>query len=579
MPVRLSDGGVLGPETSDERLMLAFKAGDARAFEELVQRHRTPVFNFILRFTGHRARAEDVLQETWLKVVRSAGEYEPKASSRPGFTRSRGTSAWTARAKRATARPPPWRPPRAMGPAVTRAGRWARRLPDTGASPERGAYNARLRPLLERALASLPEEQREVFLLREYSGIAFKEIAEVTGVSENTVKSRMRYALEGLRTAAGGAGRGRRSRRGRKDGGGMKPQSLHAHEDRLLDFAYGELPPPRPRPWSPTSRAAPVQRAARRASAACAPSWRSCAMEPAPDAGLESLLAYAQQAARNAAAGPAPKPTWWRRWLVPVMGVAAVCAFGVVSVTVNKNTAALKEEIEAQSAQAKNAEAAAPASPAPSPDESYREPPKTRAPVALPPAASQKAAPQAQMAPPTTVAGGHRRSGVRARSGQGARHRAGHHPAAAGSGREAGHRLDGEGEPRRKKPFVAGTKGSRSEWSNAGAGLGFADTRMCQGRRVTRARPTRRLPPRRRPEELRLRSPRRDDPAGAFAKPKPILRRPAAGRRPLGAAAPAAVHARPGPGRPGRRRHPRDGPVAESDALCSSTSPRGSLRV
>ena len=54
-------------------------------------------------------------------------------------------------------------------------------------------------PLIERALASLPEEQREVFLLREYSGIAFKEIAEVTGVSENTVKSRMRYALEGLR--------------------------------------------------------------------------------------------------------------------------------------------------------------------------------------------------------------------------------------------------------------------------------------------------------------------------------------------------------------------------------------------
>ncbi len=51
----------------------------------------------------------------------------------------------------------------------------------TGASPERGAYNARVRPLLERALAGLPEEQREVFVLREFSGIPFKEIAEVTG--------------------------------------------------------------------------------------------------------------------------------------------------------------------------------------------------------------------------------------------------------------------------------------------------------------------------------------------------------------------------------------------------------------
>ena len=46
---------------------------------------------------------------------------------------------------------------------------------------------------------ALPIEQREVFLLREYHGVGFKEIAQVTGVNENTVKSRMRYALEGLR--------------------------------------------------------------------------------------------------------------------------------------------------------------------------------------------------------------------------------------------------------------------------------------------------------------------------------------------------------------------------------------------
>src|SRR6185295_7672351 len=70
---------------------------------------------------------------------------------------------------------------------------------EVNAGPERGAHNARLRPMLQKALASLPEEQREVFLLREYHGVSFKEIAQVTGVNENTVKSRMRYALEGLR--------------------------------------------------------------------------------------------------------------------------------------------------------------------------------------------------------------------------------------------------------------------------------------------------------------------------------------------------------------------------------------------
>jgi RNA polymerase sigma-70 factor (ECF subfamily) len=190
---------VVGPEISDEGLMLAFKAGDARAFEILVRKHRTPVFNFILRFTGHRARAEDVLQETWLKVVRSAREYEAKAKFTTWlFTIARNLCVDSAR-KESYRQASSLEAPMGNGAGGEEGRTLGEALPDGGATPERGAYNARLRPLIERALASLPEEQREVFVLREYSGIAFKEIAEVTGVSENTVKSRMRYALEGLR--------------------------------------------------------------------------------------------------------------------------------------------------------------------------------------------------------------------------------------------------------------------------------------------------------------------------------------------------------------------------------------------
>ena len=55
-------------------------------------------------------------------------------------------------------------------------------------------------------LLALPGEQREVFILREQAGVPFKEIAELVGVNENTVKSRMRYALEGLRKALLAAG-------------------------------------------------------------------------------------------------------------------------------------------------------------------------------------------------------------------------------------------------------------------------------------------------------------------------------------------------------------------------------------
>lgn len=187
----------MGPQTSDEQLMLAFRSGDARAFHALVQRHRQAVFNFILRFVGNRQRAEDVLQETWLKVVRGSGEYEPKARFTTWvFTIARNLCVDSARKesyRQADSLDAP-----AGGDEDGRA--LGQLVPDEGTpGPDRAAHNARLRPLLERALGALPPEQREVFLLREYHGIGFKEIAEVTGVNENTVKSRMRYALEGLR--------------------------------------------------------------------------------------------------------------------------------------------------------------------------------------------------------------------------------------------------------------------------------------------------------------------------------------------------------------------------------------------
>jgi hypothetical protein len=112
----------------------------------------------------------------------------------------------------------------------------------------------------------------------------------------------------------------------------MKPQSLHAQEDRLLDFAYGELPNPEARLVE-----AHLQGCARCTQAlddirGVRATMSQLSHEPAPDAGLESLLAYAHQAARRAAAGPEPKPSRWRRWLLPVMGVASVATLGIFSI-------------------------------------------------------------------------------------------------------------------------------------------------------------------------------------------------------------------------------------------------------
>ncbi|HQP35633.1 MAG TPA: RNA polymerase sigma factor [Polyangiaceae bacterium] len=180
---------------SDEGLMLRFQRGEVTAFAELVHRHKIPLFNFVLRQIGSRPAAEDTVQEVFLRVVQNAGEFKHEARFTTWlYTIARHLCIDHLR-KMALRNHDSLEQPRGHeGPTL---GEQTEDRAVSG-SVERAATSEELRLRIVRAVESLPDEQREVFLLREVANLPFKEISEITSTPENTVKSRMRYALERL---------------------------------------------------------------------------------------------------------------------------------------------------------------------------------------------------------------------------------------------------------------------------------------------------------------------------------------------------------------------------------------------
>jgi RNA polymerase sigma-70 factor (ECF subfamily) len=188
-----------GRDVTDEALMIRFQRGDRAAFAALVRRHQTPLYNFSLRHLRAPAVAEDVVQDAFVRVVQNAAEFKHEARFTTWlYTITRNLCIDQLR-KRALRKHPSLDQPapgeEGDGPTLLE------QTADSKASVEREATGTELKERIAKAVETLPEEQREVFLMREVANLPFKEIAEVTGVSENTVKSRMRYALERLQQA------------------------------------------------------------------------------------------------------------------------------------------------------------------------------------------------------------------------------------------------------------------------------------------------------------------------------------------------------------------------------------------
>ena len=177
-------------DLDDSGVVQAYLDGDKRAFGELVERYQTRLLNFVYRTTGDRERAEDLVQETFIRVYRHLHRFDQtKKFSTWIYTiasnlaknelrnRSRNPLVLFQTIKKnwdADARPLEWE--------------------DNTYRPDDLFRKRQLKQVVDGVVGELPEHHRTVFMLREMEGKTYEEIAEITGCNLGTVKSRLNRA-------------------------------------------------------------------------------------------------------------------------------------------------------------------------------------------------------------------------------------------------------------------------------------------------------------------------------------------------------------------------------------------------
>jgi RNA polymerase sigma-70 factor (ECF subfamily) len=169
-------------------LLRRYRQGDAEAFALLYARHRLGLFRFLCGLCGDPALAEEIFQDTWLSLIRSESLQREAVLFKTWLyqiARNRLIDHW-----------------RKQGRRQALQDEFDDQLHASfsgAADPEQQLSLSRDQQRLQAALADLPAEQREVFLLRAHGDLELHEIAELTRTPAETVKSRLRYALQKLR--------------------------------------------------------------------------------------------------------------------------------------------------------------------------------------------------------------------------------------------------------------------------------------------------------------------------------------------------------------------------------------------
>ena len=180
-------------EMTDEALMQAFARGNMNAFEQLYDRHETGVWRFVFRSVQNNEVTDDLVQELWFSVTRSAASYEPTAKFKTWlFTMARNRVIDHVRTRKN----------HASIDAENEEGEsmFSDLAAESRLGPMRQVSSREQAKALLDAIEQLPADQREAFLLQAEGDMSVEEIAAAIGVTFETAKSRLRYARNKLKT-------------------------------------------------------------------------------------------------------------------------------------------------------------------------------------------------------------------------------------------------------------------------------------------------------------------------------------------------------------------------------------------
>jgi RNA polymerase sigma-70 factor (ECF subfamily) len=172
-----------GLPLDDCQLMNELKRGDEAALEELIARHERRLFRIIYLLVRDPAEAKDLLQETFIRVFTRSKNWEPKAQPITWITRIAVNLALDKLRKRKRDKEIPIN----------------REKPSSRPSPHRILWGKEVGRLIERAINSLPDGQREIFILKHFEDLSLKEIAEIRACALGTVKASLHQAVIKIR--------------------------------------------------------------------------------------------------------------------------------------------------------------------------------------------------------------------------------------------------------------------------------------------------------------------------------------------------------------------------------------------